>query len=60
VSEPFVYTGQQTTYEEWLARRGDLRPARYFEHDVTTGKTRERPDLARGGTPDMHPDFQAS
>lgn len=51
MNEPFEYTGQKTSYEEWKARNGGMKPRRYYIHNQTTGRTLRDPSKERGGDP---------
>lgn len=55
MNEPFVYTGQKTTYEEWKARNEGMKPRRYYVHDQATGRTLRDPSKERGGDPNAKP-----
>lgn len=55
MSEQFVYTGQQTTYDEWRARDKGMQPRRYYVHDTATGRTLRVPSKERGGDPNAQP-----
>ena len=51
MSEPFVYTGQSTRWEEYRRRNPGMKPRRYYIHNQVTGRTLRDPSKERGGDP---------